>query len=321
MKIAFLSEMGFEGKIPSNHPNMRTEFAWMHALDADHFNIREFDHIKGYDKLFIIFPKGRVFLDAAGSKLINENNPISDLLSSNLIQKLKIQNKEVYFIQEGPSWWFTNYEMADQINFINLIRSSDGIYAHNEYDTKFWKGFTDKVFVMPTLMIEDPIKSIEWKPQNKTIIGGNFSRWYGGLQSFIVAQEFKNDLWTISSHAQRLQEEELINHLPRTMWSEWMEQLSTFKYAIHLMPTIAAGTFSLNCAYFGIPCIGNKKVDTQRLCHPELSVDVDDIKTARKLAIKLRDPDFYNKCSKQAKENYRKFYDIEIWKSKIVLTK
>jgi len=43
------------------------------------------------------------------------------------------------------------------------------------------------------------------------------------------------------------------------------------------MLTIAAGTFSLNCAYFGIPCIGNEKVDTQRLCFPELSVDVENI--------------------------------------------
>jgi len=318
MKIAFLSEMGFEGKIPSNHPNMRTEFAWMYALNADHFNIRGFNHIKGYNKIFIIFPKGRVFLDAAGSKLVNEPNPVSDILDSDLVEVLKNQNKEVYFVQEGPSWWFTNYEMADQINFINLIRLSDGIYAHNEYDVSFWKGFTDNVFIIPTLMVEDPIKDIEWKPQNKTIVGGNFSRWYGGLQSFIVAQEFENDLWTISSHAQRPQEEELINHLPRTMWAEWMEQLSTFKYAVHLMPTIAAGTFSLNCAYFGIPCIGNKKVDTQRLCHPHLSVDVDNIEKATKLAKKLKtDKSFYNQCSKQAKENYRKFYDIKQFKNKI----
>ena len=315
--IAFLTEMGFEGKIPPNHPNMRTEFAWMYALDADHFDIRKFNRIKGYNKIFIIFPKGRVFLDAAGSKLVNEPNPVSDILDSNLVEILKTQNKEVYFVQEGPSWWFTNYEMTDQINFINLIRSSDGIYAHNEYDIKFWKGFTDKVFVMPTLMVENSIKNITWKPQNKTIIGGNFSRWYGGLQSFIVAQEFENDLWTISSHAQRPQEEELINHLPRTMWTEWMGHLSTFKYAVHLMPTIAAGTFSLNCAYFGIPCIGNEKVDTQRLCHPDLSVDVDDIETAKKLAVKLKDPIFYKKCSENAKKQYNKIYNIKQFKNKI----
>ena len=36
-KVAFLTEMGFKGKILSDHPNMRTEFAWMYALNADHF--------------------------------------------------------------------------------------------------------------------------------------------------------------------------------------------------------------------------------------------------------------------------------------------
>jgi hypothetical protein len=99
-----------------------------------------------------------------------------------------------------------------------------------------------------------------------------------------------------------------------------MQQLSTFKYAVHLMPTVAAGTFSLNCAYFGIPCIGNNKVDTQRLCHPELSVDVNDVEAARKLAIRLRDDSaFYDMCSKTALENYKKYYNIDIWKSKIGL--
>jgi hypothetical protein len=45
MKIAFLSEMNFEGKIPSNHPNMRTEFAWMYALDAIHHSLYNFDNV------------------------------------------------------------------------------------------------------------------------------------------------------------------------------------------------------------------------------------------------------------------------------------
>ena len=45
-KIAFLTEMGFVDKVAANHPNMRTEFAWMHALDADHYNI----HLFGADK-------------------------------------------------------------------------------------------------------------------------------------------------------------------------------------------------------------------------------------------------------------------------------
>ena len=97
-----------------------------------------------------------------------------------------------------------------------------------------------------------------------------------------------------------------------------MNTLSTFKYAIHLMPTVAAGTFSLNCAYFGIPCIGNEKVDTQRLCHPDLSVDVDDVEKARKLAKRLKeDSTFYTVCSKMSKAMYKEIYTLDKYKLKL----
>ena len=39
MDIAFFTEMGFTGKIPRTHENMRTEFAWMCALNATHYPI------------------------------------------------------------------------------------------------------------------------------------------------------------------------------------------------------------------------------------------------------------------------------------------
>jgi hypothetical protein len=94
--------------------------------------------------------------------------------------------------------------------------------------------------------------------------------------------------------------------------------LPTFKYAIHLMPTIAAGTFSLNCAYFGTPCIGNEKVDTQTICHPDLSVVLDDLEKARILANRLNeDQRFYKECSEAFKINYQKYYTKEHFKTKL----
>jgi hypothetical protein len=323
MTIAFLTEMGFEGKIPSDHTNMRTEFAWMYALDANHHNIHTYKTISGYDHVFIIFPKGKTFLSAEGSSLIqNATNPISDLLDSDIILDLKKTNQQVHYVQEGPHWWFNDYEIADQINFFNMLQNVDSIYAHNEFDAKYYRGLCKEtvVHVIPTLMIETLTKNIKPVPDDKVIIGGNFARWYGGMESFIVASEFKLPIWSQTSHATRKEEWHLVEHLPRVTWIDWMKQLSTFKYAIHLMPTVAAGTFSLNCAYFGIPCIGNNKVDTQRLCHPELSIDVNDIDAARKLAIRLRDDSaFYDMCSKTALENYKKYYNIDIWKRKIGL--
>ena len=63
------------------------------------------------------------------------------------------------------------------------------------------------------------------------------------------------------------------------------------------MPTYAAGTFALNCAYHGIPCIGYEGLDTQMILHPDLTVAIGDITAAKKLVEKLRnDEDFYLYC-------------------------
>jgi hypothetical protein len=320
MKIAFITEMGFKGKIPSNHPNMRTEFAWMHALDADHFGFYTLDEVKDYDHVFIIFPKGQINLSTVGVKLGTIPNPYSQLLAGDWLTKLKANNKNTYYVQEGPHWMFTELEIADQIHFYNMLTSVDAIFAHNQSDVFYYGGLVpgQRIARIPTLMIEESIKDLEWKPEEKAIIGGNFARWYGGFESYMIAQEFQVPIWGQTSHAKRDQEDQLIQHLPRVFWTEWMSQLSTFKYAVHLMPTVAAGTFALNCSYFGIPCIGNREVDTQSICQPELAIDISDVNEARRLARRLvEDQEFYKYCSESAKLNYDLFYKVSSWKNKM----
>jgi len=320
MKIAFLTEMGFEGRVQANHSNMRTEFAWMHALGADHRYLYHFEEVQDYDHVFIIFPKGQINYSTIGVKLGDIPNPHSQLLASDWLLKLKTNNKKVYYVQEGPHWMYNELEIADQIHFYNMLALVDGIFAHNYEDQKYYLGLVPNkaVTTIPTLMIEDSIKDVEWKPEDKAIIGGNFARWYGGFESYIVAQEFQVPTWGQTSHAMKALEDQMIFHLPRVMWTDWMKQLSTFKYAVHLMPTVAAGTFALNCAYLGIPCIGNSKVDTQKICHPRLSVNVEDLKTARHLAKQLKeDKSFYDECSRMAKQSYKEYYSLDFWKDNI----
>lgn len=318
MKIAFLSELRFKGKVPENYDDMRTEFAWMAALRADHYNIYfNVSEVVGYDKVLIIFPKGEVYLNAVGARLSNQKNSVSDLLQRDLVGELRAQgNKEIYYVQEGPHWLWNDYEIVDQVGFYNFVSSCDGIYAHNEYDTKYYTGMFPMldIRVIPSLMIDALVQDIVPVPEDKVIIGGNFARWYGGFESYIVASEFNLPIWAQDSHAKREHEPQIENlrHLDRLSWTDWMKALSTFKYAVHLMPTVAAGTFSLNCAYLGIPVIGNIAVDTQRTCHPMLSIEVHDVFLARQLARQLRDDiDFYKECSTVAKENYtRRVFNI-----------
>ena len=103
-------------------------------------------------------------------------------------------------------------------------------------------------------------------------------------------------------------EEQLIEHLPYMNWKQWIHKLNEFKYGVHLMRTHAAGTFALNCAYLGIPCIGYEGLDTQRILHPNLTVKDGDLDTARKLIEKLyNDEEFLILCSQQAREMYSKY--------------
>ena len=93
-------------------------------------------------------------------------------------------------------------------------------------------------------------------------------------------------------------------------WTNWITELSKRKYGVHLMRTHAAGTFALNCAYLGIPCIGYEGLDTQEVCHPDCTIEeFGDISKAKQIAEKLRkDDEFYLYCSNNAKENYKKYY-------------
>ena len=303
MKIAFFTEMGFVGKVPRNHPNMRTECAWMCALEADHISL---NNIVGaampYDLGIVIIPK---------------KNPNVDLT------QVRNMCKKVAVMQEGPHWYWQDYDLAKQIHYINTLSSADYIFAHNSIDRDYYRGLLNRdkdVFVMPTLMIEDSIdKGLFHKSKRKGVmLGGNMVSWYGGFDSYMIAQEFNEEITAPSMGRKIAQEEELdIQHLPYYDWTQWMAELNDYKYGVHLMRTHAAGTFALNCAYLGIPCIGYVGLDTQEQCNPWTSVELGDLDAARAVAKHLAsDKDFYNDCSAIAKERYNKNWTEKNFRNK-----
>ena len=61
MNIAFFTEGGYTGKIPRNNPNMRTDQAWMCALDATHHCVFQLEQvIQKYDIGIVIIPKEKI---------------------------------------------------------------------------------------------------------------------------------------------------------------------------------------------------------------------------------------------------------------------
>jgi hypothetical protein len=301
-KIAFFTEGGYSGKVPRNHPNMRTELAWMSALGADHYNIHSNNLKESYDLGVCIIPK---------------KNPNFNL------HKIQPMCRKVASMQEGPNWYWQDYSLPQQIWYYNTIQECDFMFVHNESDKKYYEGLTSKeCIVLPSLMIEDSIQNLPSLKRENIIIGGNFCSWYGGFDSYIVAQEANNPIYVPTMGRKIEGEEQMPNlhHLPYMNWVEWIKTLNKFKYGVHLMRTHAASTFALNCAYLGIPCIGYEGLDTQEKCHPNLTVKLGDLSTAKNILRKLKsDKKFYQECSQVAIENYKKYYNEKVFLKNINL--
>ena len=118
MNIVFLSESNIRGKVERTFENSRTEFGWSIALDAEWLPITE-NTTKKYDLGIVIIPK---------------NNPNVDL------DRIRNFCDKVAVMQEGPHWYFQDYEIDKQFNYYNTLMSADWVYCHNYSDTKYYKG-------------------------------------------------------------------------------------------------------------------------------------------------------------------------------------
>lgn len=295
MKICYVTEMGYMGKYPRDWQMMRTEQAWPCALQADCFPYNYIPTEK-YDLALVVIPKTKV----------------TDWMANNTFDKMRTYADKIAIMQEGPQWCFQDYTLVEQIWYYNTIRKADILFTHNEIDKLYFEGITGHpdVRILPTLMIEDSIKDLPEVERKNVMIGGNFVSWYGGFDSFIVASEIEEPIFSPQMGRRQEGESQLgITQLPYMNWVDWIKELNKFKYGVHLMRTHAAGTFALNCAYLGIPCIGYEGLDTQQICHPNTTIKLGDLPEARKIIHKLKeDKEFYSKCSLEAKNNYIKHY-------------
>lgn len=321
MSVAFLSQMPFSGKVPRDFLNMRTEFAQMCALDADHYPLLSLPYLKldkRYDNVILLIPKTK-----------EDRIKLYDLDVVSLARNL---GNKIWFMQEGPSWIFQDLPIHQQFWHYNLLTEVDGILTENDTDIPYFRGLVSKdtpVFSIPSLMIlekenKEPIYDFSIDSRHGCIIGGNFVRWYGGFDSYITAKEFQpyHKIYSVSMGRKQKEEDQIedIEYLPYMQWSEWIIALNKFKFGVHLMPTIAAGTFAMNCGMLGIPCIGYNSADTQRIIHPELSVELGDLGKARRLAKQLRDDKaFYKYCSVNAKELWYQNFSENVFKQKMKL--
>ena len=194
MKICYVTEMPFVGKIPRNTPMMRTEQAWPCALEADCF---PFIHTPAekYDLALVVIPKKN----------------IDQWINNNTFDKIRSYASKIAIMQEGPHWCFQDYKLHQQIWYYNTIRQADYLYTHNKADKEYYEGLTEHpdVRILPTLMIEDTIKDLPEVEREGIMIGGNFVSWYGGFDSFTAASYLDEKIYSPSMGRKQPGEEQL----------------------------------------------------------------------------------------------------------------
>ena len=309
------SEMGFEGYFPVNYPNLRVLETQLLYLEAYHLPIQK------------IFSEGKTY---KGSLLYNigkggfEKPYISDLYHNyhNVVSLLQEKFDEVYIYQDGEIGWWNQVDTRLQAWWYNQLRVSSGILVPNSTDVPFYKGlFPDKeIKVIRSVMTDEGLNKTKFKPQeNRTIVTGPLTREYNGFSQVLIAHHadmpidippmgesrMPKDSWEMAPNLG-------INYLKYMSWVDWMYNLSRYKIGYMMSAATASGSFALNCAYLGIPCIGDKRADTQNILFPDLAIDVFDNKKALDLTIKLKnDLDFYIEVSNKAKRLYKKEFTKE----------
>jgi len=295
MNIAFFSEAGYEGKVQRDHPNMRTDVAWVCALGATHHPISNIHSIPDntYDVGVMILPKNR-----------------KPLLEYPLLENYKRVCKKVTIMQESYYNYWQDSSIEEQIWYFNFITQMDLIFCHNDVDLKYYNGLTNvRTELLPSVMITDGIvPRSEWG--DAVVIGGNFVWAYGGFDSYQVARELTDEVHAVTTGRMKPEEEGILKHIPWMLWREWIDTLSQYNVGVQL-GTASAGTFNLNCSFHGIPCIGYSNVNTQKILHPSTTVEVGDIVGAKELARKLKDDKFYDKCMKETQRIYENYYSEE----------
>ena len=295
-KVVFFSESQIVGKAPRNHPNARNDIAWSCMMNADWcpYDNTPTDY---YDVGVVTIPKTRPDIN---------------------VEELKKHCDKIVIMQEGPHWYFQDYSVEQQFQFVQTLREADWVWCHNESDIGYYEGLgCQDVRVMRTLMIPEGLPAKGYSTDKSGIIlGGNFTSWYSGLDSYLIAQAVEDKITNVSMGRKQPQEDLIddITYLPYMSWRQWIDECSKYKVGVHMMRTHAAGTFSMNLSYHSTPCLGYSGLDTQDLLHPQTTVEVGDIKGASIILKRLYESDnFYQECSEQTKELFDKYYTEEAW--------
>ena len=312
------SEMGFEGYFPENYSNLRVFETQLLFLEAYHLPINKIlTESKKYDS-DLLYNIGKGGLDKQYIAFLYNHH-------HNIVSELKNKFNKVYIYQDGEIGWWNQVDVKVQIWWYNQLSDSDGILVPNTSDTSFYKGLfpNQDIKVIRSVMTDKGLDKSKFKPkQNKSIITGPLTPDYNGFSQVLLAHHLDMEIDIPPMGKGRMPKDSWemadnlgVNYLEYMSWINWMYNLNQYKIGYMMSSATASGSFALNCAYLGIPCIGDKRADTQSILFPDLAVNVFDNQKALELTLKLKnDLAFYNEVSIKAKT----IYNQEFTKDKMI---
>ena len=298
MKIAFVSEMGFYGKLPKDFKDFRTVESWVYGFNAFNipFNMLDKTDLTNFDLFIVIIPKNNVSI------------------CKELLNVLPMNKTSV--LQEGPCYYFQDSPAMDELKYAKLLNDCKFILCHNESDCSYFRQFNKNCTRIPTCTDT----KIEIKKEDKKPLAfsfGTFSKWYNGQTSYRILKEIGYEVW-MSMMGRWKRDEGIqtkskgIQVLGYLCWADFIKAIKNVSVACHMMPTKAASSYVLVCALLDVPCICSPSDMSKDLFPYTTTNDAYDYEMGAIYAKKLvNDKEFYAKVVNHAKINLAK-YDYRV---------
>ena len=301
MKILYISDMGFEGYLPSgNYP--RPHLSWINALGAYHIHHTKVNTIQEKFDIAIVAS----LHENASAQIINLDD----------IRKIA---KKVGVQQESHHRnYFTARGVIDSVFFISLYQNCDFILTHNEIDFKYFGSLFNKpTFHHPQLMDLD---TSVYDKKEEIILPGNLDFRYGNFDNYLMGLETNLPINVSKMHTYREDEshlENLVHHPYEPDYIKFNKLIGTSKYSLYLIPYPLGGSFPIQCAMMKTPCLSWNTSETALELYPELSFEYGDFDSIRlKLKELIKNQSYVNELNDYAyKIVLDKYTNIDYYKT------
>jgi len=304
MKILYLTDLNYFGTISSDYQmGLRPPMSWISALKPFHCPYSRIDEIPYND------------FDITILSCLHEN---VDVLNINL-EKIKNITKKILFQHDSDHRYFYKKNSLSRSYMLNYIISNvDAVLVHNDLDKQYYQSLFQKPCFIHEQLIFDTYSYLDIPQQKSGVILGGIDDRYGALDGLFLIYNIINEKIYCFGDFEPIPEVIKIENT----WDyiEYNKILSKFKIALNLTPMAIGGSFPLQCAMVGVPCVGWDNSHTLKKCFPDLVAPYGDFESLRIILNKLNtEDDFYNKVASQARHIFLKEYNIEEYKKNMNL--